>query len=108
MSRRVRGVRYFCMNCWEVGSEPVYYSYGEAKEVSFTCPTCGAVLRKLTRNPLCREIQIEEIGEVESESCLGFGKYKIFKIKNGSEEELVCTCPGFLRKGTCKHLRHLR
>jgi len=101
-------VRYYCQVCKEVSGEVLWFSYDEAKEKGFTCETCGTLLTKVVGRgnvPLSEAVEWEEIGEVESESKLGFGRYKLFRIKKGEESEIVCTCPGFLRKGTCKHIR---
>ncbi|MFN4131723.1 MAG: hypothetical protein ACK4GE_01445 [Caldimicrobium sp.] len=82
---------FICETCLEI------YSNVEAKEKNFEC--CNRIMRKVGRK--APPLEIEFKGKKESESKNGLFGYW---IQYDVETVCVCTCPQFLKMGTCKHI----
>jgi|GEM_PF-2594385 len=95
---RKRKKLYKCMNCERI------YAYEQAKESDFFCEDCGTLLVKISGEK-APEVAVERHIEMESETRIGYGVWTVYRTESG---ELVCSCPGFLKYGSCRHVRALR
>ena len=90
---------YKCTGCGKI------YGYDEAKEHEFVCSECGTLLVKILPRERAPEVSVERHIEMQSETRIGYGVWTVYRTESG---DLVCTCPGFLKYGKCKHVRALQ
>jgi DNA-directed RNA polymerase subunit RPC12/RpoP len=98
--RRRTEVFFKCAVC---GSN---YEKDEAKEKEFVCPKCGTLLKRIGGRER-REIEpvFEFYKSVPSQSSIGFGEWKMYKVETSQGERMVCSCPGYLKYGWCRHVK---
>jgi len=88
---------YKCESCSRI------YREEEAREVEYCCPDCGTLLTKI-RGGKAPEVELDNFLDMQSDSQIGYGVWTVYRTQSGY---LVCNCPGFLKRGFCKHVRAL-